>query len=367
MPKNPTDLSQNTSEVPEKNADTLWMEKWKAKKKRDQECKKNVEGGGNKFQNLRVAPQPKEWTSSSMNLSAKKPTSPQNDWIAKWQERKQAQGGVTKQSEKEALLAMGDYLNTNQGGNMGEQRKTISELMQEHDSSEKKKEEKKVVVELKQELPSEPIIEKSVVDEPEIKPVQVGEGKLINESNEEMNVGIYNETEEKTSVENKAKSEEELSYEPKVSIKYDKVLEDVQKEEQGGKKKSFWRVRSEVSGKVTVERPKMCLAFTILFGIFTILAIIALFVERFWVEYSLDQQVLLVTMIFGFVITYGFFQMKVWLPPVFLFTYVWDVGKDLVMFSFELSQFSIVGFFVSFVIQGMILLYLVFKRELFKY
>ena len=334
----PTDPNTNTNTSTEavKKVDTAWMAKWKQKKKTAGASSGKAfafNGGMGKKNVLEAKVNP---------VSSLEPSTPAASvgWMERWQAQKQKQADP-KNKEKEALLAMGASLKASSELPVTE-RKSLSQWLRMEESPQEEAKERPVV---------------PVMDSGPVAPVGGGHACPLQE--EEKGVSHLVES---SSVEGMGDS----SPLPPVGDRHARPLRE--EEEVVPKRKSFWRVRSDVlAGEEGIERPKVCLGLAFFFLVFAVIGVLSLFIQKFWLTYHLDQQILLVTTLFALVIAFGFYRMKVWLPPFFLFTFVWGMGKDLLLFYLEITHFSVVGFFVSFVILGVLLFYLVFKRELFKY
>ena len=298
----------------EHKVDPVWMAKWR-------EALKSREQQGGEHREPRIVNSEQQVVRSGQEGGAKS-----QSWLERWQAKKMIEGGNEREQEKQALLAMGENITASQEVGGIVQRKSIKDFLRMEEGERRTENKEQLTVNSDQQV-------------------------VNSEDGEERKEPLNNERSEEL---------EELKNDQLPSLNN-------QQEREEPRKKSFWRVRAEVSSKERVDRPGLFLGLAIVFGVLSFLSVLALLLERFWVNYTLDQQVLLVTTIFGIVITYGFYQMKVWLPPFFLFTLVLGVGQDLLFFYLELTIFSVLGFFVSFAIQGMIMLYLVYKRDLFRY
>ena len=330
----------------EHKVDPVWMTKWgKALKNRNQQGIENREQG--------IVNSEQEVISSGQQEVPKS-----QSWLERWQAKKITEEVDEQEQEKQALLAMGENLDQGQGTGGIVQRKSLKEFLRTEENNEQR-------VESREQLNNHAIQRVSRGGVSEIS-VQVGNDEQEDLGTEK--VGGDQEAEIRDQEEGVEGSEQRIeNNEKNEGMKRLKNESEIVESEQATIKKSFWRVRPEVVTEKGIECPWPCLGLAVLFGILSVLSSLALLIGKFWIEYSLDQQILLVTTIFGFVATYGFYQMKVWLPPFFLFTFVWGIGKDLLFFYLGLTTFSVVGFFVSFAIQGAIMLYLVYKRDLFRY
>jgi len=214
-----------------------------------------------------------------------------------------------------------------------------------------------------------------------------GKSKIMETPTEIVKVGAAPEVQEKEKGENEENERMKESKEKKEAeeAKVEKSVKKFKKErKKRGKKaggiKPFFNSLFKSKPKKDMlivqpikESPKKFIrpGFCTFLGWFTLMVgVLGVFMavkSKVWVLYELDHIMLVVTSIFAFIVSFGFFRMKWWLVWVYLLVFILGVVGDLYSVNENPLEYSVGGFVFGLVLQGALLVYVFAKKELFRF